>query len=106
MIQFNVLELSKFDPDKDIILAYVNVGKMPPNRVHKYMGRIRDEVSPMFKELGFKSLFLPLREIDNMSVQGNFTFKVDDIEAVKDQLQVQISESHEDKFDKAMKAVT
>ena len=105
MIQFSMLELSKYDPGKDIILAYVNVGKMPPTRVHKYMKSIRKEVSPLFGELGFQSLFLPLRESDNISVPGNFVFKVEDLDVVKEQLNEQINESHEDKFDNAMKSV-
>ncbi len=57
-IDFEILDLSNYDPDKDIILAYIDVGRMPPQRAKQYLEQIKEKMSPKFKSRGFDVIYI------------------------------------------------
>lgn len=57
-IDFTILDLSNYDPEKDIILAYIDIGKMPPQRAKQYLETIKEKMGPKFEERGFDVIYI------------------------------------------------
>ncbi len=57
-IDFEILNLSSYDPEKDIILAYINVGNMPTKRTKQYLEMIKEKLEPKFEERGFDVIYI------------------------------------------------
>jgi len=57
-IDFEILDLSNYDPEKDIILAYIDVGKMPPQRQKQYLETIKEKMGPKFEKRGFDVIYI------------------------------------------------
>lgn len=56
-MDIQVLELSKYNPNADIIIVYVNVDKM--QRANELLMNTRNELAPLFRRRGFDSVFIP-----------------------------------------------
>ena len=61
-VNFEVLNLSAYDPVVDIVIVNVNIGKMPISRVHAYMKKMKNDLTPMFEKCGFDVIYNPVRE--------------------------------------------
>jgi len=61
-MQVEMLNLSEYDPEMDLIVMYVDVGKMPPQRVRDYLEKVKESVGPLFNKRGFEVLYLPIRD--------------------------------------------
>lgn len=57
-IDFEILNLSSYDPEKDIILAYVDVGRMPPKRATQYLETIKEKMGPKLEKCGFDVIYI------------------------------------------------
>ena len=73
---FEVLELSKYDPEKDIVIINLEVGKAPPRVVRKKIKATSVQIGPMLKERGFSFIIVPVYDNEpsvNIEVkeQGN-----------------------------------
>jgi hypothetical protein len=51
-----VMPLSQYDPDKDLLVVNVMVGKMRPDRAREYMERVRNEIEICVKPTGWKHI--------------------------------------------------
>ena len=96
-MDIRVLELSKYDPMMDIVIVDVPVGKMPPNRVNKYIEQVKDRLKPVFEERGFESLFIAVREPLGTKISVAGPEKIQEI--------AESFVSNSDKFDRAMEIV-
>ena len=73
---FEVLPLSQYDPNQDIIIVYVDVGRMPPSRIPSYLEQYKKQLNPIFEKRGFEVLYVARRlertscniEVDNKEV--------------------------------------
>lgn len=57
---FDILDLTKYNGG--IVFAYIDIGKMPPQRVKDYLNRLKNEMRPIISYLeynGFMVLLLP-----------------------------------------------
>ena len=61
MINFEILDLSNYDPNQDIIIAYVDVGKMPPRRAQEYLDGIKEKLQPKFEKRKFDVIYVACR---------------------------------------------
>ena len=93
MMSIEILNLSDYDPDQDIVVMYVDVGKMPPPRVKKYIESVKKEIKPMFIERGFETLFIPIRDGQPAAIP-------DVVSKVREQLRDEV-----DSYDTAMKHI-
>ena len=57
-IDFEILNLSKYDPKKDIVLAYIDVGRLPPQKAKQYLEDIKEKMGPKFDERGFDVIYI------------------------------------------------
>ncbi len=57
-IDFEILDLSNYDPNKDIILAYVDIGHMPPKRSKQYLETIKEAIGPKLEKCGFDVIYI------------------------------------------------
>ncbi|KKL16329.1 hypothetical protein LCGC14_2496680 [marine sediment metagenome] len=57
-IDFEILNLSSYDPEKDIILAYIDIGNLPPKRAKQYLETIKEKMGPKFDERGFDVIYI------------------------------------------------
>ncbi len=57
-IDFEILDLSNYNSNEDIILAYVDVGNMPPKRAKQYLETIKEKMGPKFEERGFDVIYI------------------------------------------------
>jgi hypothetical protein len=94
-VEFEVLQLSCFDPEKDIVIAYVDVGRMSPARANEYIRAAKERLNPMFEERGFKLLCVGRKE---------------EIRAVEFEVETEIQPKHpsheETLFDSAKPAIS
>ena len=92
-VSFEILNLSDYDPEKDIVIAYVDVGEMPPRAGRSYIESCKTALGPLIKEKGFKTLFIPCsgrnRKVD---------FRINTVEQ-------ETVETAESRFDDAIKVV-
>lgn len=58
---FDVLKLSELDPEKDIIIVNVEIGKMPTTRIRDHLMKVKANIQPMLDERGFSALYNPIR---------------------------------------------
>ncbi len=96
-MDIRVLELSKYNPEVDIIIIDVPVGKMPPSRVNKYLENVKKCLKPVFEKRGFECLFIALREPLGTKISVAHEEKIQEV-AVSF-----VSDS--EKFDRAMEIV-
>jgi len=71
-MQLEVLPLSSYDPEMDIIICNVYVGKMPPSRVPRYLEKVKERINPIFEKRGFEVLY-----IAKWHEEQNFKVEVD-----------------------------
>ena len=57
-IDFEILDLSNFDSKQDIVLAYIDVGRLPPQRAKRYLEEIKEKMGPKFEERGFDVIYI------------------------------------------------
>jgi len=88
-IDFEVLDLSNHDPNKDIILAYIDIGKMPPQRAKKYLEEVKKLMNPKFEDRGFDVIYIA-RTRDGVTSTA---------------IKVSSKETANSRFDEAMKTV-
>lgn len=78
-VEFDILPLSKYDPEKDFIIANVYVGKMRPDRAKRYLDRTRDTLKAYFDELGFKLIVLPITyEMAQLGFKSHINVELND----------------------------
>jgi len=58
-MNFQILNLSHYDPEKDIIIVNVYVGKMRPDAAQKHVSSVRRAFAPLFGERGFDVVYIP-----------------------------------------------
>ena len=101
-----VMPLSQYDPDKDLLIVNVMIGKMRPDRAKEYLMRIKDEIELCVKPTGWKHImFVPItydhpmhrqfRTVNVVDLHGlsdNEQHEV--IEKVRDQLKKKTNERH------------
>ena len=80
MYNIEILPLSQYDPDKDIILIYVDIGRMPPSRIPSYLEQYKKQLNPIFEKRGFETLYIARRN-DRVSCE----IHVDDKEVAERQ---------------------
>ncbi len=88
-INFEVLDLSNYDSKQDIILAYIDIGKMPPKRAGRYLEEVKALMNPKFKERGFDVIYIA-RNRDGTSTT---------------EIKVASKETARERFDEAIKTV-
>ena len=88
-IDFEILDLSNYDPNKDIILAYVDIGHMPPKRSKQYLETIKETIGPKLQKCGFDVIYIARNREGVTSASVKVTSK----------------ESLSERFDDALKVV-
>ena len=75
-IDFEILDLSNFDSKQDIVLAYIDVGRLPPQRAKQYLEDIKEKMGPKFEERGFDVIYIGRSRGDGTSTMSPTTIKV------------------------------
>ena len=102
-MQFNMLELSKYDPEKDIILVYVNTGKMQGRRqVNDYLAKIKEIINPSFKKRGFETFYIPVQHKPNSLGSTTLVFSINSMEELTKQAE-ELEDYLINKYDNSMK---
>ena len=56
-----VMPLSQFNPEKDLLIINVSVGKLRPDRAKQMIQHMKDEMTPWIKDLGWKHvMYVPV----------------------------------------------
>lgn len=78
-MDIRVLELSKYNPDKDIIIVNVNVGNL--RRASEYLTNVVNQLAPLFRRKGFDSVFIPQNHdgMDTISISTSEEPSHDDV---------------------------
>ena len=92
-----VLNLSAYDPVVDIVIVNVNIGKMPPQRVKRYLEGIKNNLGPMFEERGFDVIYNAVREPSIGAASMNVQSK-EHVDGEKESVSI---EDSKDAFDQA-----
>ncbi len=88
-VNFEVLDLSNYNSEQDIILAYIDIGKMPPKRASQYLEEVKALMNPKFEERGFDVIYIAR----NRDGETSTTIKVASKETARE------------RFDEAIKTV-
>lgn len=57
-IDFEILDLSNYDPEQDIILAYIDIGRLPTQKAKAYLETIKKKMGPKFEKRGFDVIYI------------------------------------------------
>lgn len=82
MSDFEILPLSSYNPEIDIIITYVYVGKMPPSRAKEYLEEYKKQLNPIFEKRGFDVIYVAKRN-DNPACEFKVDKKEDDYDAME-----------------------
>lgn len=64
MITLEMLNLSDYDPEVDVIVVRVNIGQLPMNKAQDYVNNIKKNIGPLLDARGFDVIFTPHRSED------------------------------------------
>ena len=57
-IDIEILNLDSYDPDIDMVIMYVDIGKMPPKRAAEHLLKVKEAIQPKFEERGFDVIYV------------------------------------------------
>ena len=73
--ELEILRLSECDPTKDVVIFYVDVGKMPPQRVKGYLEDFKAQMADVIHP-AFKVIYIPRRPTGE-SVTGGCAVQIE-----------------------------